>query len=134
GNFRRLPGAAREAQAIQELLPPGTTERLDGFAASRAAFLAPDLSRYRYIHIASHAVSDGASPKLSRLVLSTVDRDGRPQVGDVFAGDPALRRLSAELIVFSGCETALGSAVAGEGVLGLEYAAHASGAQSAIAS
>lgn len=133
-NFRRLPGASREAQAIESLFAPGATERLDGFGASRAAFLSRDLSRYRYIHIASHAVSDGASPKLSRLVLSTVDRDGRPQVGDVFAGDLALRRLSAELIVFSGCETALGSAVAGEGVLGLEYAAHASGAQSAIAS
>ena len=37
-------------------------------------------------------------------------------------------------MVLSGCETALGRAEAGEGLLGLRYAAHASGARTVIAS
>jgi CHAT domain-containing protein len=37
-------------------------------------------------------------------------------------------------VVLSGCETALGRAEAGEGLLGLRYAAHASGARTVIAS
>ncbi len=132
--FRRLYGAQREASAIVALFPPGTVDRIEGLGATREEFLRRDLSRYGYIHVAAHAVSDAASPKLSRIVLSTVDAAGKPQVGDVFAGDLALRRLNADLVVFSGCETALGQEVAGEGLVGLQYAAHASGARAVVAS
>src|SRR5262249_48229593 len=71
---------------------------------------------------------------LSALVLSTLDEQGKPRVGEVFAGDLADQRLGADLVVFSGCETALGRAEAGEGLLSLRYAAHASGARTVIAS
>jgi CHAT domain-containing protein len=96
--------------------------------------LGHDLARYHLLHFATHAVADTVAPQLSALVLSTLDARGKPRVGEIFAGDLADQRLDATLVVLSGCETALGRAEAGEGLLSLRYAAHASGARSVVAS
>jgi len=130
----RLPGTAREAATISSLLEPGTVQVLSGFDASRDSLLGSDLTKYDILHFATHAVADTEAPQLSALILSTVDAQGKPRVGEVFAGDLADQRLGAGLVVFSGCETALGRAEAGEGLLGLRYAAHAAGARTVIAS
>ncbi|MEJ1963872.1 MAG: CHAT domain-containing protein [Gammaproteobacteria bacterium] len=73
----RLPGAEQEASAIAGLFASDRLDRLEGFDASRDAFLARDLTSYRYIHIAAHGVGDARSPKFSELVLSTVNRQGQ---------------------------------------------------------
>lgn len=132
--WTRLPGTAHEAATISRLLGPDAVQVLSGFDANRDSLLDRDLSRYDILHLATHAVADTEAPQLSALVLSTVDARGRPRVGEVFAGDLADRRLDAHLVVLSGCETALGRAEAGEGLLGLRYAAHASGAHAVVAS
>jgi CHAT domain-containing protein len=131
---RRLPGTAREAEAIGALFDPRRSDRMIGFDASRAALLERDLARYRYIHIAAHGTADAGSPKFSQVLLSTFERSGHPIVGEVFAGDLAMRRIAAEVVVFSACETAVGRPLAGEGLLGLGYAAHAGGARAVVAS
>src|SRR5262249_8353026 len=53
---------------------------------------------------------------------------------EVFAGDLLLRPLNADLVVLSACDSSLGAQTAGEGLFGLRYAAHASGARSVVAS
>jgi CHAT domain-containing protein len=133
-SWSRLPATAREAATITKLLDRDAVEVLSGFDASRDALLARNLSRYDILHFATHAVADTEAPQLSAMVLSTIDAQGKARVGEVFAGDLADQRLRAALVVFSGCETALGRAEAGEGLLGLRYAAHASGARTVIAS
>lgn len=130
----RLPATAREATTISRLLDRDSIQVLSGFDASRDALLGRDLSRYEILHFATHAVADTEAPQLSALVLSTLDAQGKPRVGEVFAGDLADQRLGAGLVVLSGCETALGRAEAGEGLLSLRYAAHASGARAVVAS
>jgi CHAT domain-containing protein len=134
GHFERLPGTAREAQAISALFAPAGIDSLTGMDASREAFLSRDLSRYRIIHVAAHAISDAEAPRLSTLVLSTVDKNGRAITGDVFSGELLLRKVNAEVFVLSACDTAVGREVAGEGLLGLRYAALAAGAKSVVAS
>jgi CHAT domain-containing protein len=134
GTRTRLDGAAREAEAITQLIGPEHIVALNGFEATRDAFLAQDLAQYRYIHIAAHGSADARSPKFSGLVLSSVNRSGAAVSGQVFAGDLALRRMDADVVVLSACETALGPEAAGEGLLGLRYAAHAGGARSVVAS
>ncbi len=133
-SWTRLPATAREAATISRLLDRDAVQVLSGFDASRDALLGRDLARYDILHFATHAVADTEAPQLSALVLSTLDAQGRPRVGEVFAGDLADQRLGAALVVLSGCETALGRAEAGEGLLSLRYAAHASGARTVIAS
>jgi CHAT domain-containing protein/tetratricopeptide (TPR) repeat protein len=133
-SWTRLPATAREAATISELLDRNAVQVLSGFDASRDSLLSRDLARYDILHFATHAVADTEAPQLSALVLSTLDAQGKSRVGEVFAGDFADQRLGAGLVVFSGCETALGRAEAGEGLLSLRYAAHASGARTVIAS
>jgi CHAT domain-containing protein/tetratricopeptide (TPR) repeat protein len=133
-SWSRLPATAREAATIAKLLDRDSVEVLSGFGASRESLLARNLTQYDILHFATHAVADTEAPQLSALVLSTLDAQGNPRVGEVFAGDLADQRVGASLVVFSGCETALGRAEAGEGLLSLRYAAHASGAHSVVAS
>jgi CHAT domain-containing protein/tetratricopeptide (TPR) repeat protein len=134
GHFERLPGTAREAQAISALFAPAEIDSLSGLDASREAFLGRDLSRYRIIHVAAHAISDVEAPRLSTLVLSTLDKNGGTITGNVFSGELLLRKVSAEVFVLSACDTAVGREVAGEGLLGLRYTALAAGAKTVVAS
>jgi CHAT domain-containing protein len=132
--WSRLPATAREAKSISGLLAPGAVQVMSGFDASRDALLARDLAGFDILHFAVHAVADTEAPQLSALILSTYDANGRPRIGEVFAGDLLDKRIDAGLVVLSGCETALGQATVGEGLLGMRYAAHAAGARTVVAS
>jgi CHAT domain-containing protein/predicted negative regulator of RcsB-dependent stress response len=134
GTLQRLPGTAQEAAAIRTLFPQSDLDALEGAAATRNAFLGTDFRRYRFIHIASHAVADAEIPQLSALILSTVDPKGGAVNGRVLAADLLNVRLNAELLVLSGCETALGKNVSGEGLIGLQYVMLARGARVVVSS
>ena len=134
GHLPRLPGAAREATAIAALMPLGSVDRLDGFAANRDRFLAAALNHYRLIHVATHATTDSEVPQASALILSTVDRVGKEIDGRVYAADFMGVRLHADTVVLSACDTALGKSVAGEGLIGLQYIVLARGARSVVSS
>jgi CHAT domain-containing protein len=130
----RLPATANEASAIAALLPRDGVDRLEGFTATRDRFLAAGLERYRFIHIASHAVNDAEIPQASALILSTVDQRSQPADGRVLAADFVNVQLNAETVVLSACDTALGKSVAGEGLIGLQYVVLARGAGSVVSS
>lgn len=132
--LQRLPGTAAEAQAIRQLFRTNQIDTLEGAAATRERFLATDFHAYRFIHIASHAVADAEIPQLSALILSTVDRSGHAIDGRVVAADLLNIRLRTDLLVLSGCETALGKNIAGEGLMGLQYVMLARGARAVVSS
>ena len=132
--LRRLPGSAREATAIVGSLGTAQVDRLEGLGATRERFLAAPLERYRYIHIASHGLVDVEIPLLSSLVLSTRDAHGQSINGRVLAADFMTRKLSADMVVLSACDTALGRNIAGEGLIGLRYVMIARGARAVVAS
>jgi CHAT domain-containing protein len=134
GPLPRLPGAAREAAAIQSLMPANSVDRLDGFSASRERFLSSGLDHYRLIHVASHATTDPEIPQASALILSTVNESGKEIDGRVLAADFMGVRLHADTVVLSACDTALGKSVAGEGLIGLQYVVLARGARSVVSS
>lgn len=117
--FERLPSSEKEAEAIKDLALPGQVWTALGLAASRKAVLSGEIHPYRVVHFATHGIADSRNPELSGLVLSLVDANGRPQEGFLGLSDVYELDLAADLVVLSGCQTALGKEVRGEGVMGL---------------
>jgi CHAT domain-containing protein/tetratricopeptide (TPR) repeat protein len=130
----RLPFTRREARAITNLASlKGSRVFLD-FEASRDNAAGSALSDFRFVHFATHGFFDSAHPELSGLVLSLVNRDGTPQDGFVTTADVFNLKLSADLVVLSGCRTALGKDVRGEGMVGLTRAFMYAGTPRVVAS
>jgi CHAT domain-containing protein len=118
----RLPFTRQEADQILAIASgaPGSTnlKALD-LKASRATATGEELSRYRYVHIATHGLLDSERPGLSALALSLVDEQGKPQDGFLRAHEIYNLNLPAELVVLSACQTGLGKEIKGEGLVGL---------------
>jgi CHAT domain-containing protein len=133
-DLARLPGSAQEAATIAALLPKESVDRLEGFTATRDRFLKAGLEHYRFIHIASHAVTDAEIPQASALILSKFDSRSQQIDGNVLAADFMHLQLNAQAVVLSACDTALGKNIAGEGLIGLRYVVLARGAESVVSS
>jgi len=114
----RIPWTEREAALIEDLTPPENRLVVRGFDANRERFLSHDLSGYRILHLATHGIIDSRYPELSTLVLSLYDRAGKPIDGVVRLPDIYGLNLSADLVVLSACDTALGRELRGEGLMG----------------
>jgi CHAT domain-containing protein/tetratricopeptide (TPR) repeat protein len=130
----RLPATRHEAEAIRGLVAPDESRFALDFEASRTTALDPDMASYRFLHFATHGIINSARPELSGLVLSLVDAQGRPQDGLLTSLDTFDLKLSADVVVLSGCRTALGREVRGEGIIGLTRGLMYAGARGVLAS
>jgi len=130
----RLVSSRREATAISALAPEKQRWEALDFDASLAAVQDPRLADYRIVHFATHGLMNSRDPRLSGLVFSLVDRQGRPQNGFLRADEVANLKLGADLVVLSACQTALGKELRGEGLLGLARGFMYAGAPRVIAS
>jgi len=133
-SLARLPYTRREARAILSFVPPSARKEALDFEASRAAALNPELAQYRVVHFATHGFFNTARPELSGIVLSLVDAKGKEQQGFLLTSDVFGMNLAADLVVLSGCRTALGREVHGEGITGLSRAFLFAGAARVLAS
>lgn len=130
----RLPFSRHEAEVIAALAPPGSVRVATGFDATLARVTDPSLLDYRIVHFATHGFLDARTPELSGLVFSLVDDTGSPQEGYLRLHDLGRLYLNADLAVLSGCETALGRDIGGEGVIGLTRGFLLAGARGVVAS
>jgi CHAT domain-containing protein len=92
------------------------------------------IARQRIIHFATHGMMDARHPEFSGLVLSMVNKKGKYQDGYLRLSDIYALKLSADLVVLSSCESALGKDLGSEGIIGLPRAFLYAGARSVIAS
>ena len=134
GALPPLPGSRAEAVAVAEGYGRAGAVYL-GAAATEARARAAAAER-SHLHFAVHGVLDERFPLSSGLLLA------RDPVGGEDGGNGLLQaweilesvRTDADLVVLSGCETALGREVAGEGLLGLTRAFQHAGARAVAAS
>ena len=115
----RLPFTRWEADQILAVAPRESSMKVLGFRANRSVATGEELSKYRYVHFATHGYLDTTRAGLSAIVLSMVDEQGKPQDGFLRVHDIYNLKLPAELVVLSACETGLGKDVTGEGLEGL---------------
>lgn len=136
GSLERLPGTAREAEAIQGILRGGV-ESLSGLSATEAGVRAALRGRPRYLHFATHGlVDEGRSELLAALALTpppgeapAAEDDGLLQLFEIYELD-----LDSDLAVLSACKTHAGRQLEGEGVFALSRGFLAAGARRVVAS
>lgn len=132
--FSRLPSSAVEAQKIVAVAPQGESNEALDFDANRERAMSGELSKYRIVHFATHAVISYEHPELSGIVLSLVDRKGQSQDGYLRLHDIYNLNLPADLIVLSACQTGIGKEIKGEGLIALTRGFMYAGAQRVVAS
>ena len=130
----RLPFTRAEAEQILAVAPAASSMKALDFSANRTVATSGELSNYRYVHFATHGYLDTTRAGLSAIVLSLVDREGKPLDGFLRVHDIYNLNLPAELVVLSACETGLGKDVKGEGLDGLTRAFMYAGARRLIVS
>jgi CHAT domain-containing protein len=123
-----LPAAASEARALSRYSSDAHVW-LDA-AASEARLKRDAQARYAVVHFAAHALVDDDAVDRTALALAAGDGED----GDVSPDEVAGLRLDADLVVLSGCRTARGLFVSGEGVQGLTAPFLAAGARAVVAS
>jgi CHAT domain-containing protein/Tfp pilus assembly protein PilF len=130
----RLFYAGRELANLREVASAGETFVASRYDATRERLRGTDLTDFAILHFATHGYLDPSRPENSGLVLSTVDREGRPLKGFVELQDIYNLRAPVDLVVLSACRTALGKEVRGEGLIGLTRGFMYAGASSVVAS
>jgi tetratricopeptide (TPR) repeat protein len=128
---RPLTYAADEALAVGKALGPGTgTQVFMNERADETAFKRATVAPLRVVHVASHALIDDRAPRRTALVLASSQADdGLLQLNEI-----ANLQLDADLVVLSTCQSQLGRAIRGEGLVSLSRAFIHGGARGVVAS
>ena len=101
--LRALPGARREISEIVKIVG-GPTQTYLGAQATETLFKKADLTRYNYVHLATHGVILGGSgksqsqPAIVFSLYGDQENDGFLQLGEVFG-----LKLNSDLVVISSC-------------------------------
>lgn len=128
-NSSALPGSKAELEAIAQAVKVQRT--LAGTEATRANVLAalPDCD---WLHIASHSASEAGEPLFAEILLSETETNDTHS--KIYAFEIFRMHLRAKIAILSGCETARGLFLNGEGFEGFVQAFRAAGTPSVIAS
>jgi CHAT domain-containing protein len=105
-----------------------------GFDATRRSIVDGSLAHNRVIHFATHGIVDSRHPEMSGIILSLVNARGEHEDGYLRLSDIYNLKLTADLVVLSSCESALGKDLESEGTIGLPRGFLYAGARSVIAS
>lgn len=131
----RLPGTAREADAMRDAFGDTRVRVFQGLEATLDAARGDVARNARILHFATHGLVDPLAPELTGLALSRWQEEGAIADGDGFLSLPLIgeTRFNAELVILSACDSAVGRDVESEGLIGVSRSFLAAGAGSVIA-
>lgn len=116
----RLSYTRREALTIAALVPKTQSKIYLDFDANYANATNLEAGQYRFIHFGTHGLLNSEQPELTGILFSMVDEKGNPQPQSLLRlGEIYNLKLPVELVVLSGCQTAIGKEIKGEGLVGL---------------
>jgi CHAT domain-containing protein len=124
-----LPYARREGRAVVRNLGAGSELRLG--AGASEAYLKRSGHRFGLLHLATHAVIDDELAERSAVYLApgAATEDGLLQAREIADLD-----LRGTAVVLASCQSASGTLLRGEGVVGLARAFFQAGARAVVAS
>jgi CHAT domain-containing protein len=134
GGLRRLVHSSEEADAILALTPRGTAMVVKAFDANRETAMTMSGGGYQIVHFATHGFFNSEHPELSGIFLAMVKPDGSKINGFMALQDIYKLDLSAQLVVVSACDTALGKDIKGEGLMSLTRGFMYAGSRSVVTS
>jgi CHAT domain-containing protein/Flp pilus assembly protein TadD len=117
GGAADLPGAHREIAEIADLARKHnvTPSVWTGAKGDKQNLIGADLTRYRFIHLATHGFADYQDGYCSILTLP----GGNGNDGEVLTSyEISKLKLKADLVVLSACETSAGQRAGAEGTIG----------------
>jgi CHAT domain-containing protein/tetratricopeptide (TPR) repeat protein len=134
-DFLRLPYSGAEAREVSRQFEDRRRIELTGLDATSQAVSALPFDKLDVLHIATHARGREDDPGLSAVYLSAFDARGAPATDMQLTARRILESgMRANLVVLSGCDTAGGVSLAGEGFLGLAHSFLANGSDAVVAS
>ena len=135
GDLAPLPYSGFEIDGISEVAAPRETLLLRGQDANMSRVISEVLPNYDVAHFATHGFVNMQVPELSGLVLALVDSEGSPVDGFMDLHDVySLQNINASIVVLSGCRTAVGKHIRGEGAMSLARAFMLNGVEHVLAS
>jgi len=133
-HISELPGSLKETETIFKLYENKKGKALlkTHLQANETLVKSGELSRYKYIHFATHGIVNEEKPELSGLILAQDTTSIEDNI--LFTGEIYNLNLNADLTVLSACETGLGKITKGEGVIGLTRALLYAGSKNIVVS
>lgn len=131
--LKRLPWTGREAESIRKIFTNKSIHMMLREDATSAALVSNEALNSKVLHIASHGYFNSNTPSIVGIATT-------PSVGEVGLGagfvtltELLSKKINSNLVVVSGCETALGEKIEGEGLNGLARGVISQGAGAVIA-
>lgn len=131
-SLERLPYTELEANSLKALFQPERTLDFLGNRATLANLASAPVRNARILHIATHGYFHSTGSDNVGLVLSAINERNERVPGFVTLTELFGHRFNNELVVISGCDTAMGMQLAGEGMMGLTRGFLAQGARHVI--
>lgn len=130
--IQQIAGQFRRKTGFFGLFGTSHPKLLMDEAANEDSLLHLDLSRFKYLHFASHAVINEKHPDLSGIILSPKNEHGED--GILYTDEIYNLKLNADLVVLSACDTGMGKMIKGEGLMGFTRAFTYAGAANLMVS
>lgn len=128
-----LPGTRAEVEAARRLLGAPASATVMGAAFTPAAVRARQLSDYRIVHFAAHAVLPAEIRCLSEpAILASVPAGGRAEAAFLPASEILGLTMDADLAILSACNSGGEGAGAGESLSGLARSFFYAGARGLV--